>query len=200
MQKLLIATKNAGKIREIKELLKDLPITVKDLSEFEEISEPAETGATFAENAALKAVYYAAATGVPALADDSGLEVDALGGAPGIFSARYAGEKASDKERISKLLSELGETAAENRGARFVCAMAVADEQGAVKFLTEGLCRGKIAFAASGANGFGYDPIFVPDGFSDTFGVISDNIKQKISHRAAAIDKIVGFLRDFIVV
>lgn len=200
MQNLLIATKNAGKIREIKALLKDLPIAVKDLGEFEEISEPEETGATFAENAVLKAVYYAQKTGISALADDSGLEVDALGGAPGIFSARYAGETASNEDRISQLLSELSRIRAENRGARFVCAMAVADEKGAVKFLTEGICRGKIALTPSGANGFGYDPIFIPDGFSDTFGVISDSVKQKISHRAAAINKIVGFLRDFIVV
>lgn len=200
MFELLIATKNDGKIREIEGLLAALPIKIRSLREFGNIFEPEETGGTFAENAVLKANYYAAETGIPALADDSGLEVMALGGAPGVFSARYAGEKANNEERISKLLSELKQVTSENRQARFVCAMAMVDANGVTKCVEEGFCNGQIALFPSGKNGFGYDPIFIPEGFSQTFGELSEEIKQKISHRALAALKIVGFLRDFIVV
>lgn len=200
MFELLIATKNDGKIREIEGLLADLPIAIRSLKEFGHITEPEETGATFAENAVLKANYYAAKTGITALADDSGLEVEALGGAPGVFSARYAGEKASNEERISKLLSELKQINARNRQARFVCAMAIVAENGVTNCVEEGICNGQISLFSSGKNGFGYDPIFIPEGFSQTFGELSEEIKQKISHRALAALKIVGFLRDFIVV
>lgn len=200
MQKILIATQNRGKVREIEKFLNFLPIRVKSLNEFPAVAEPEETGATFAENASLKARYYAQTLGLAAIADDSGLEVDALGGAPGIFSARYAGKEASDRQRIEKLLDELRHVEDKARGAQFVCAMALADSDGKIKFVGEGVCRGKIAFAPAGNNGFGYDPIFVPEGFSESFGVISHEIKQKISHRAIAVNKIIGFLRNFIVV
>ncbi len=136
-------------------------------------------------------------TGFWSLADDSGLEVEALGGAPGVFSARYAGENATDREKIAKLLHELNETQDRRRLARFVCAMAISDEKGEIKFLTEGICNGKIALSPSGTNGFGYDPIFIPDDFEQTFGELSDEIKQKISHRARATEKIIPFLRGF---
>lgn len=197
MKKLLIATKNAGKVRELKELTANLPLRIIDLSEFPSVVEPEETGATFAENADLKARYYARETGLWALADDSGLEVEALNSAPGIFSARYAGKGAADAKRIKKLLRELNETGNEERRARFVCAMAVADEKGTIKFVSQGVCDGRIALTASGANGFGYDPIFIPDGFSETFGTLSADIKQQISHRARALDKIIQQLRRF---
>jgi XTP/dITP diphosphohydrolase len=197
MSEIVVATKNVGKVRELKQLLMDLPFQLKSLNDFPNIIEPEETGATFAENAVIKARSYALQTKCWSLADDSGLEVEALGGAPGIFSARYAGENATDRERVVKLLRELNETPDQKRLARFVCAMAVSDEKGEIKFLSEGVCAGKIALTPSGANGFGYDPIFVPDGFEQTFGELSDAIKQKISHRARATEKIIAFLRGF---
>ena len=192
---LLIATKNAGKIKELKELLIDLPIQIRCLNEFPSITEPEETGATFADNAILKAKYYALQTKLWALADDSGLEVEALNGAPGVFSARYAGENAAADEKIEKLLEELNNI--KDRRAGFVCAMAIADKTGEIKFIADGVCYGTIALTASGANGFGYDSIFIPDGFSQTFGELSDQVKQKISHRARATEKIIQHLRRF---
>lgn len=195
-KQLVVATNNAEKIREIKNLLADLPLSLRSLGEFPKIVEVEETGATFAENARLKAQGYALQTKLWALADDSGLEVEALGGAPGLFSARYAGENAGDDEKIKKLLLELNDTGDENRRAQFVCAMALADENGEVKFLAEGVCRGRIAVTPSGQNGFGYDPIFIPDGFSQTLGELSSATKQQISHRARAAEKIIQYLRD----
>ena len=194
---ILIGTKNAGKIKELKSLLAELPVKLRDLNEFKHIIEPEETGATFMENAALKAVYYAQKTKLAALADDSGLEVEALNGAPGVYSARYAGEQASDAEKISKLLEEIKDSGSENRAARFVCAIVLTDETGDIIFQTEGICQGKIALAANGQNGFGYDPVFIPDGFDQTFGELSGEIKSRLSHRAQAIEKIIGFLRGF---
>ena len=193
--KLLVATKNAGKVKELRELLANLSIETVDLNDFPSVVEPEETGATFIENAVLKANYYALQTGVWALADDSGLEVEALNGAPGVFSARYAGVGASDVERIEKLLSEIGIT--ESRRARFVCAMAVADENGAIKFTAQGVCDGKIAAEARGTGGFGYDPIFIPEGFYETFGELPNSIKQQISHRKRAISEIIQQIRRF---
>lgn len=192
---LLVATGNAGKIKELESLLADLPITVHGLKEFPQISEIEETGATFAENAALKAKGYALQTGMRTLADDSGLEVAALDGAPGVFSARYAGENARDDEKIAKLLKNLKKKS--DRRARFVCAIAIADETGEIKYLAEGICAGTIALNRSGTSGFGYDPIFVPDGFAGTFGELSTEIKQKISHRGRAMAKIIQYLRGF---
>lgn len=195
MTKLVIATRNAGKVKEIAGLLADLPVRLFDLNDFTNTCEPEETGSTFAENAALKAQSYALQTGVRALADDSGLEVEALNGAPGIFSARYAGIAASDQERLEKLLKVIGDS--ENRRARFVCAMTIAGKNGAIEFTAEGICEGRIASAASGNGGFGYDPIFIPDGFSETFGELPNGVKQQISHRKRAIDKIIQQIRRF---
>lgn len=195
---ILVATNNAGKVREIEGLLGDLPFVLRTLKNFKNIVEPAETGASFMENAELKAEYYARHTGgLYSLADDSGLEVEALGGAPGIFSARYAGLQAGDAARIEKLLRELDKTGDQKRLARFACAIALADKKGKIIFTAEGFCNGKIALAPRGINGFGYDPVFIPDGFSKTFGELSSGEKQKISHRARAIMKINTFLRGF---
>lgn len=194
---ILIATTNSGKVKELQNFLADLNVRVHSLNDFPKITEPAETGEAFAENAVLKAMFYARHTKIWSLADDSGLEVEALGGAPGVFSARYAGEGAGDKEKINKILHELEQTPDEERRARFVCAMAVSDETGDVKFIAEGVCSGRIALSASGTNGFGYDPIFIPDGFEQTFGELSGEIKKKISHRAQAIAKIIQFLYSF---
>jgi len=197
MTEIVVATKNFGKVKELRGLLADLPLQLRSLNEFPNIFEAKETGASFAENAVIKARAYALQTKLWSLADDSGLEVAALGGAPGVFSARYAGENATDEEKITKLLYELNETQDGKRLARFVCAMAISDEKGEMKFLTEGVCDGKIALNPSGTNGFGYDPIFVPDNFDRTFGELSGEIKQKISHRARATEKIIPFLRGF---
>jgi len=195
--KLLVATNNAGKIRELTELLANLPVELYGLSHFEGFFEPEETGATFAENARLKANSYAQQTGFWALSDDSGLEVEALGGAPGVYSARYAGAQATDATRTVKLLDELAATDDAARRARFVCAMAIAAPDGQIKYLAEGICEGRIARNPRGSNGFGYDPIFVPEGFEQTFGELSSTVKRQISHRARAIEKIIRFLRDF---
>lgn len=196
---ILVATKNSGKVKELNGFLTDLPLQLRSLNEFSDVIEVEETGETFTDNAILKAKGYALQTGCRSLADDSGLEVAALNGAPGIFSARYAGENSDDSENISKLLEELNKTGDEKRFARFVCAMAISDDKGEIKFLAEGVCEGVIALTPSGINGFGYDPIFVPQGFEQTFGELSGEIKAKISHRAQAIEKIIRFLRAFVV-
>ncbi len=192
---ILIATKNTGKVRELEELLKSSPFILRSLNEFPHLADVEETGATFAENAFLKAKEYASQTKIRSLADDSGLEVSALGNIPGVFSARYAGENATDAKKIAKLLNALKEK--DDRNARFVCAMAIADEAGEIIFSAEGICCGEIALKPSGTNGFGYDSIFVPRGFNQSFGELSDEIKRKISHRARAIEKIIRFLHDF---
>lgn len=197
---LLVATRNKGKVKEIEHLLTGLPIALRSLNDFPDIIEPEETGLTFAENAALKAKSYALQTGLWALADDSGLEVAALNGAPGIYSARYGGENTGYAEKIKKLLNELDGDPNNDRTARFVCVMTIADENGEIKHLTEGVCNGTIAFEPFGQNGFGYDPIFIPDGFKETFGELSNQIKQEISHRARASRKIIEYLRGFIAV
>jgi len=199
MLEIVVATKNSGKMKELHRLLTDLPLRIKSLNEFPNIVEAEETGVSFAENAVIKARTYALQTKLWSLADDSGLEVAALDGAPGVVSARYAGEDASDRERIAKLLCELDKTKDARRSAKFVCAMAISNEKGEIKFLTEGVCNGEIALSASGTNGFGYDPIFVPDGFERSFGELSDEIKQEISHRAQAMKKIIPYLRGFYV-
>lgn len=197
--KMLVATKNTGKIKELRKLLADLPFNLRGLDEFPHIEDVEETGTTFAENAILKARIYAKKTGLCALADDSGLEVAALNGDPGIFSARFAGENASDEEKINKLLNELNKTQDKERLARFVCVMAIADKSGKILHFEEGICNGIIAPTPFGNGGFGYDPIFIPDGFKKTFGELPQNVKQKISHRARATAKIIRFLRNFTV-
>lgn len=197
---IVIATKNAGKVKELAALLADLPVNLRSLNDFENIVEPEETGDDFIANAVLKARDYARQTGLWVVADDSGLEVEALDNAPGVFSARYAGENATSEERINKLLSELNKTGNENRRARFVCAMAVADDRSEIRYVAEGACGGSIVDTPKGTNGFGYDPVFVPEGFSETFGELSDEIKREISHRAHASKKIIAYLRHFIAV
>ena len=164
------------------------------MEEFGDIDVPAETGDTYADNAILKARFYARATGLCALADDSGLEVEALGGAPGVYSARYAGAGASDADRRTLLLSELVDVPAEQRNARFVCVVAIALPNGGVLNTSEGVCNGQIIFEPRGTGGFGYDPLFVPDGFDQTFAELPDTIKNELSHRARALVKTRDFL------
>ncbi len=195
LSELLVATRNPGKIRELESLLGTLPLRLKSLAEFPSVGDVDETGATFTENAVLKATGYARQTRLWALADDSGLEVDALGGAPGVFSARYGGPSRSDAERVQLLLDELSRTNDPQRRARFVCVIAIADADGQVAHEAHGVCEGRIAHAPLGTGGFGYDPVFIPDGYRQTFGELPVEIKQTISHRARAFADARSFLR-----
>jgi XTP/dITP diphosphohydrolase len=191
---LLLGTRNEGKVREIQTILGDIPWRVRSLQEFESVGIAPETGETYAENAIAKAQFYARKTGVCALADDSGLEVAALGGAPGVFSARYAGANASDADRRVLLLSELSKTGDTERRARFVAVVAIGRAGGEVLNVSEGICEGTIIFSPRGTGGFGYDPLFVPEGYNQTFAELSDSIKNRISHRAQALLKTRAFL------
>ena len=194
MTRIVIATHNRGKAREIKDLLGDVPFELVTLDRFENVSAPDETEDTYAGNAILKARYYAQSLKEFVLADDSGLEVTALGGQPGVLSARYSGPNASDEDRLRKLLSELSSFGPENRQARFVCAAALASRDGQVISVIEGVCEGTITFQERGSSGFGYDPIFQPRGYDKTFGELSEEIKNQISHRANALAKMRMFL------
>jgi len=191
-----VATRNPHKTRELQQILGS-DFTVCDLRAHSEISEIAETGTSFEENAKLKAL--AVSRKLPGLvaADDSGLEVHALGGAPGIYSARYAGTNATNKERIDKLLEELARVDAkkEQRSARFRCVLVLA-RNGDVLGTFEGIVEGQIADRPRGSHGFGYDPIFVPNGFQQTFGQLRPAEKNQLSHRARALEKLRAFLNS----
>jgi XTP/dITP diphosphohydrolase len=191
---LLIATSNQGKMAELRSLLEPLSLRLRNLAEFREVAEVAETGTSFTENAILKARGYAMQTELWTLADDSGLEVDALDGAPGVYSARYGGEGLPDADRTQRLLETLSQTGSADRHARFVCVIAIADPRGEVSNVSTGICEGRIAFAPRGTNGFGYDPIFVPEGYEQSFGELTTKIKEKISHRACALAAARSFL------
>lgn len=194
--KLLVATHNIGKLEELRQLLGSLPIDTLSLGEVGIMDEVEETGLTFAENAATKASSYARRASMVTLADDSGLEVNVLGGRPGVLSARYGGD-ISFSEKIEMLLDEIIATGENDRGARFVAAVAVADASGQILYRAAGICPGKIALRPRGSGGFGYDPVFVPEGFEQTFGELPESIKQEISHRARAFSQIMPFLRGF---
>jgi len=196
LQSLLVATQNQGKLRELRQLLADLPLELSGLTDFPYVETVPETGDSFIENASLKAIGYATQTGRLTLADDSGLEVDALGGAPGILSSRYAGEGASDANRIEKLLAELSNNSVAERSARFVSAVVIADGAGKILNVSVGTCDGRIDFAPRGSEGFGYDPVFVPNGYDQTFAELKTQIKNKISHRARALAGAHEFLRS----
>ncbi|HYN86059.1 MAG TPA: RdgB/HAM1 family non-canonical purine NTP pyrophosphatase [Pyrinomonadaceae bacterium] len=195
MQELLIATRNAGKVAEFARILSDLPLRLRGLAELGVEGEAEETGATFDENATLKAEFYAARAGVPTLADDSGLEVEALGGAPGVLSARYAGPNATDGQRVARLLRELEGVGDDERRARFVCVIALVFPRTGESELFRGVCRGHIVREPRGAGGFGYDPVFVPEGHTQTFGELPHEIKNRVSHRARAAAEAARFLR-----
>ena len=195
--KILIATHNIGKVNEFRRLLGGLPYELTDLRDLREMPVIDETGTTFEANARMKAIGYAKASGMYTIADDSGLEINALGGLPGVKSARFAGAKTGYDAKIAQLLSQIGESVSPDRGARFVSHVVFADPGGTVLFEAEGVCEGTIADGPRGTNGFGYDPVFVPEGFTKTFGELSDDEKEAISHRARAAAKIIRFLRDF---
>lgn len=198
MPELLIATNNKGKFAEFGRLLSGLDLTLRDLSYFEIADEVSETGDTFADNASLKAVEYARLSGVPALADDSGLSVDILDGAPGVHSARFAGSGATDADRIDLLLSQINAAAPEQRTARFICVVALAAPSVGVVATEDGVCEGQVIRSPRGDRGFGYDPIFLPRGFDLTFAELGPDVKDRISHRARAVSKIIPFLRGFL--
>lgn len=192
---LLIATNNAGKIRELTALLSNLPLRLRRLSEFSQIVEVEETGETFAANAELKARLYSRQTNLQTLADDSGLEVDALNGAPGVLSARYGGANATDAERNARLLAALNETDDPHRTARFACTIALYEPTTETTKLFSGTCEGRIARHPRGDNGFGYDPLFIPNGYAQTFGELPDELKHQLSHRARALHAVRAYLR-----
>lgn len=184
--KLLIATNNQGKIQEYENLMAELPVTVTFPGQEGLVLEVEESGETFEENAKIKALAFARAGGMLSLADDSGLEVDALSGAPGVRSARYGGPGASDEERYRKLLAALIDVPKGQRSARFRCVVALAQPNGTVS-TADGTCEGEIGFAPRGEHGFGYDPVFVVEGFEGrTMAELPPELKNEISHRARA--------------
>jgi len=191
--RLVLATHNAGKIRELKEILSALPVELASLADLSLSEETAETGETYAANALLKATAIGRLTGQPTLGDDSGLEVDALGGRPGLHTARYAGPAATNPDRWAKVLSELRDTPWPERTARFKCAMALV-KPGSSPQVVEGVCEGMIAVAPSGAGGFGYDPIFYLPEYGCTMAELNQELKNQISHRARAAQKAKGVI------
>jgi XTP/dITP diphosphohydrolase len=186
--KLLLATNNKGKVREYKSLLREIPFEIVTPSELGITTEIEETGDSFEENARLKATALARESGLLSLADDSGLEVEALGGEPGPLSARYAGEGASDSDRLNYLLSRLKDVPYDRRSARFRCVIAIAAPDGAVE-LCSGECPGFITTEPRGYNGFGYDPVFYLPELGKTMAELTPEEKNKISHRARAAEK-----------
>lgn len=203
---IVLATKNPGKLREIRQVLADLPVRIAGLEEFPPIDEPEETGRTFAENARDKAAYYARATGQWCLADDSGLVVDALGGLPGVHSARYAADQCScgagraaiDAANNRKLLAALDGVSDEKRTARFVCHLALSDAQRTL-IETSDSVEGRIGYVERGQNGFGYDPLFVlPDRGGITMAELPSEEKNAISHRGKALRRFAKMLQTIL--
>lgn len=188
IDEIVLATGNKGKIREFSGLLEGVFGRIISLNDLESPPEVVEDGATFRENALKKARAIAAYSGKPALADDSGLAVDALGGSPGVYSARYAGEGATDRDNIAKLLTELG--GVENRSASFVCVLALVYPDGK-EITAEGTCEGVILTEPRGEGGFGYDPVFFLTDYGKTMAEIPSELKNKISHRARAAEALI---------
>jgi XTP/dITP diphosphohydrolase len=186
-RRLIIGTTNVAKGRELRELLAPYGFRVQTLKDFATPLDVVEDGDSFTANARKKAIEQARHLGGWVLADDSGLEVDALGGRPGIYSARYAGESATDLENNNRLLEELGDLPPERRTARYVCHVALADPLGNIRAESTDVCRGRIAREPSGANGFGYDPLFEIVEFHQTFGQLGSRLKAAISHRGRAL-------------
>ena len=196
MISLVIATKNKGKVREINHFLKDLNIKLFSLIDFNDLPTIIEDGKNFKDNSIKKAKITAKALKKLSLADDSGIEVDFLGGSPGVYSSRYSGKNATDKSNRIKLLSELAEVKdISKRTARFVCHLVLWDPQKGLLFETDGICEGKISFKETGSGGFGYDCIFIPDGFDVTMAELSEVAKNKISHRGKALKDFSDFLK-----
>jgi XTP/dITP diphosphohydrolase len=199
VRRVVLATRNGHKVRELQTILADLiaelDLEIVGLGEFPDLADVIETGVTFAENARLKAVAAAEATGLPALADDSGLSVDVLGGAPGVFSGRWAGTHGQDRANLELLLGQLYDVPDEHRAAAFVCAAVLALPDGTV-VVREGRMPGRLARVPRGENGFGYDPILVVDGDSRTSAELTFEEKNAISHRGKAFRSLSADLRE----
>ena len=193
MEQIVLATGNKGKIREFSEAFSHLSIDCVPVKAVISVEEPEETGTTFMENALLKARYYAKATNRPCLADDSGITVDVLNGAPGVYSARYAGRHGDDNANNEKLIREL--QGKSNRTGHYVCALALVYPDGR-EVTAEGYCDGLVQDEPKGENGFGYDPLFIPKGYDKTFGELSVELKNKISHRAKSLHKLEELIRE----
>lgn len=194
LRKILIATTNTGKVREISDLVKGLPIEFVSLADFPDVPEVVEDGATFEENALKKARFVSAATGLPTLADDSGLCVDALDGRPGVHSARYAGPQSSDQDKYMKIIEEMNGVPDYLRSARFVCVLALVLPSGE-EHLFRGVCEGRITHEPVGAGGFGYDPIFFYEEAGHAFGEMPREKKNEVSHRGRALLKFSEFCK-----
>ncbi|MEW6444355.1 MAG: XTP/dITP diphosphatase [bacterium] len=193
----VLGTRNHGKIAELRSLLKGMPLRVLSFLDFPDLPVIDEDGKSFRQNAEKKAKAIAKAVGRIAIADDSGLEVDWLNGAPGIWSARFAGEGATDRDNARKLLKLLDGVPWEKRCGRFVCVICAADPKGKT-VSAEGVCRGKVSFEMRGTHGFGYDPVFVPNGYRTTMAEMDAALKNRISHRADAMNKFREVFREFI--
>ncbi|QJX75309.1 XTP/dITP diphosphatase [Priestia megaterium] len=189
MREIIIATKNAGKVKDFETLFSPKGFKVKSLLDFPEIEDVEETGVTFAENATLKAEAISSALNKPAIADDSGLAIDALNGEPGVYSARYAGENKDDNANIEKVLQKLNDVPFEKRTARFHCALAIA-VPGKRTEIVEGTCEGHILEEKRGENGFGYDPIFFVEKWRCSMAELTKEQKNQISHRANALKRL----------
>jgi XTP/dITP diphosphohydrolase len=194
MQEVVLATRNRGKIEEIKEVLTDVGLLIYSLNDFPGATRVEEDGRDFRENALKKARYTVHFTGKLAVADDSGLEVDALGGKPGVFSARFAGEMATDRENNRKLIEELEGLPQEGRGASFCCVLALVEPSGQ-EIVIEEECRGLIVHQERGAGGFGYDPLFFFPPLNKTFAELTREEKKRVSHRGKALKKLREILR-----
>ena len=195
--RILIATMNTGKLLEYERLLAEVPgLELETMAALPEAIDVVEDRDTFRGNALKKAMKIATVAGMPCLADDSGLEVDALGGGPGVYSARYAGEGSTDSENNAKLLDELSGVADDERTARFQCAIVIVDQSGRELAMAEGACEGRIGSEPRGSHGFGYDPLFVPEGYAQTMAELGPETKNEISHRAKAAAKLVPILRE----
>jgi XTP/dITP diphosphohydrolase len=192
---LILGTRNRKKREEIVEILGDLPVEFGDLSNRPDVPDVDETGSTFEENARLKAIGYARATGQWTLAEDSGLVVPGLNGRPGVYSARYAGKPGDDAANNARLLAELAPLPSDRRAAYYVCVAALADPTGDVKAVTEGRCHGVIISELRGNGGFGYDPLFLVPEFHKTFGELSARVKHALSHRSRALERLRPALR-----
>nr|WP_284700172.1 RdgB/HAM1 family non-canonical purine NTP pyrophosphatase [Gracilimonas sediminicola] len=191
MTKLVIASQNPHKIEELEQILRPLGIEVLSTKDYPELEEVVEDQPTLQGNALKKARYVAKETGLPALSDDTGLEVDALNGEPGVYSARYAGKRASYQDNVNKLLTELDGIADRKAQFRTVVALVYPDQE----HVFEGICKGEILTEEKGDKGFGYDPVFKPEGFDKTFAELDSAIKNDISHRGKAVQNFVSFLK-----
>ena len=193
--RIVFATKNRGKVREAGEKLKEFGVEVIPLDEITEVEAPEETGETFCENAYQKATYYARKLNLPVLAEDAGLEVEALEGKPGVYSSRFAGEKATDEENNRKLIEELKKKGLDSSPARYVSFFFLAFPEG-MGLWSEGEVRGKVITEPRGRGGFGYDPLFIPEGYTKTMAELPLKEKNRISHRGKALEKLVKLIEQ----